>query len=71
MTSLLNKLKTLAIGAMVVSFFMCTTLSSCNTNKKTENTEASEIEEHPTNTEEHPSDSTKQEHPKKEEHPKK
>lgn len=70
MTSTLSKIKVLVIGAMVVTCFMCATLSSCGSNKKTENTEASEKEEHPTNTAEHPSDSTKQEHPKSEEHPK-
>ena len=77
MTSILNKFKSLAIGVIVLSFFIVgVTLNSCTTDKKPENTEnveaASASEEHPEGEEqaageehpegeEHPSDSTKQE----------
>ena len=74
MTSIVTKFKSLAIGVMVLSLVMGMTLSSCTTDKKSQNTEnveaASESEEHPTDSkatesesEEHPSDTTKTEHP--------
>jgi len=56
---------------MLLSFVMGVTLNSCTGNKKSENSEnveaTSESEEHPAG-EEHPSDSTKAEHPEGE-HP--
>jgi hypothetical protein len=83
MTSILNKFKSLAIGVIVISFFVGVTLNSCTSNKKTDNTEATaESEEHPEGEEhpaaeaegeehpageEHPGDSTKEEHPTTEE----
>jgi len=72
MTSFLNKFKSLAIGVIVLSFFMGITFSSCTPDKKSQNTEnveaASETEEHPSDNEEHPTDS--EEHPTdSEEHP--
>jgi len=71
MTSFLNKLKSLAIGVMVFSFFLAVTLSSCTSKDKgSENKEnvddaasqseepAAQGEEHPEDSEEHPADST-------------
>lgn len=78
MTSILNTIKSLAIGVIIFSFVMGVTLNSCTSNKKSENTEAASDsdehpaaeeestagdEEHPSGGEEHPSDSTEQEHP--------
>ena len=57
MITILNKLKSILAGLMVLSFFMGVSLSSCTGNKKPENKEkvetASESEEHPSG-EEHP-----------------
>lgn len=72
MSSFLNKLRSLVIGVMVLAFFLAVTVSSCNSNKGSDNTEnaegqASEGEEHPeseeqaSGDEEHPSDG--EEHP--------
>ena len=73
MTSFLLKFKSLAIGTMVLSFFVAVTMSSCgSTDKGSEDKEnveaqASESEEHPAEEgdehpvaegDEHPSDST-------------
>lgn len=84
MTSILNRFKSLAIGATILLFFMGVTLSSCNpADKGSENTEsveaAADSEEHPKENEEHPKDdeahaTSDEEHPSdstKEEHPSK
>ncbi len=71
MTSIFNKLKSLGIGIIVLTFFMGVALSSCDSSKKSEskdNVEEAAKGEHPTDSE-HPSDSTKSEHPTDKEHP--
>ncbi len=80
MTTIFNKFKSLIAGIMVLSFFMGITFSSCTPDKKSGNSEKVEAasesdehpegehpegEEHPSGGEEHPSDSTKKEHPSK------
>ena len=83
MTTLLNKIKSMAIVVMLFSFFATATISSCTPkSNESEGTEAVEADEHPSDTdaaavsEEHPSDSTAtqtEEHPSEEdedeEHP--
>ena len=81
MTSILKKLKSWALGALVLTFLVAGTMSSCTTKDKVSNEaieEGSGTEEHPeaSESEEHPSDSTatSEEHPTdsedgEEEHP--
>lgn len=75
MNYLLNKLKLIATGAIMLSFFMIATLSSCDikSNSSDADTDVVEVEvveehpagdeEQPAGDEEHPSDSTASEHP--------
>jgi hypothetical protein len=77
MTSFLNKFKSLAIGVMVILFFLGISLSSCGSKESGESTDnveaATDGEEHPAEGgEEHPTEDEEgdDEHPEgEEEHP--
>jgi hypothetical protein len=72
MISILNKLKSLFVAAMMIHFLIGVALTSCSSSDKgsessEEHPESAEGEEHPTDGEEHPSDSEDEEHPEEEE----
>lgn len=72
MISILNKLKSLFVAAIMICFLIGAALTSCSSSDKgtegsEEHPENAEGEEHPTDGEEHPSDSEDEEHPEEEE----